>query len=344
MADGPFNASLIGFGYWGPNLARNISSSPHYRLAYISDTSSERLDAARRSYQSAECVSDPSVALSDPDIDIVFISTPVGSHRELALAAIRNGKHVLVEKPLALDASSAAELVTLADANGVLLAVDHTPVFTGAVRKLRELVSTGEIGDLRYFDSMRSNLGLVQPDINVLWDLAIHDLSILQFVTEKRPVSVSASGIAHSPSIHESTAYLTLFYEDDFIAHVGTSWMSPVKVRRALIGGTRRMVVYDDIEPGEKIQVYDSGVDKPSGVEASHQTLVQYRTGDMFAPPLETKEALVLLMDHLASCIRGQETLLIPGRTGVEIVEVLEAANVSLSNRGSPVSISSFSE
>ena len=179
---------------------------------------SERLDAARRSYQSAECVSDPSVALSDPDIDIVFISTPVRSHRELALAAIRNGKHVLVEKPLALDAYSAAELVTLADANGVLLAVDHTFVFTGAVRKLRELVSTGEIGDLRYFDSIRVNLGLVQPDINVLWDLAIHDLSILQFVTEKRPVSVSASGIAHSPSIHESTAYLTLFYEDDFIA------------------------------------------------------------------------------------------------------------------------------
>ena len=344
MADRPFNSSLIGFGYWGPNLARNISSNPHYNLAYISDTSPERLDIAQRIYPSATCVSDPSVALSDPDIDIVFIATPPSSHRELALTAIRGGKHVLVEKPLTLDSPSATELVKLAKAQDVLLAVDHTFVFTGAVRKLRELVSTGKVGDLHYFDSTRVNLGLVQPDINVLWDLAVHDLSILQFVTGRMPTSVSATGMAHPPSIQESTAYLTLFYEDDFIAHIGTSWMSPVKVRRTLIGGTRHMVVYDDLEPSEKIRVYDSGVDKPPSTEAAHQTLVQYRTGDMFAPQLETMEALAFEIDHLAACLREQETLLVPGQAGAEIVEILEAASVSLTNNGSPTPVSGSRE
>jgi len=331
-----FVASLVGFGYWGPNLARNLSSSRDFDLKYISDISSDRLESARHLHGSAICIDDPVATFADPEVDVVFIATPASTHFELCRAALENGKHVLVEKPLTLDATSCEFLIKLAERHGLLLAVDHTFVFTGAVRKLRELVVGGDLGALRYFDSIRVNLGLVQPDIDVLWDLAVHDLSILQFVTDRVPVAVSATGSAHKPSNQTSTAYMTLFYDDDFIAHIGTSWMSPVKIRRSILAGTRQMVVYDDQDIGQQIKLFDSGIETSSTSGADHGKLVQTRVGDMLAPKIDTREALTVELEHLASCLRGQEEPLVSGESGLDIVRVLEAATRSLKQNGSP--------
>lgn len=331
----PFVASLVGFGYWGPNLARNLSASRDFDLKYISDISSDCLESAKHLYRYSTCVADPAVALSDPDVDVVFVATPASTHFELCQEALRNGKNVLVEKPLTLDATSSEALVRLARQQGLMLAVDHTFVFTGAVQKLRELVVEGKLGALRYFDSIRMNLGLVQPDINVLWDLAVHDLSILRFVTDRVPVAVSATGRAHAPSTQTSTAYMTLFYEDDFIAHIGTSWMSPVKIRRSLLAGTRQMVVYDDQDAGQQVKLFDSGVETSSAPGADRRRLVQTRVGDMLAPKVDTREALAVELKDLASCMRGEVEPLVPGESGLDIVRVLEAATRSLDQNGS---------
>jgi len=269
-------------------------------------------------------------------VDVVFVATPASTHFELCQEALLNGKNVLVEKPLTLDSTSSEALVRLAKQQGLMLAVDHTFVFTGAVQKLRDLVVGGELGALRYFDSIRMNLGLVQPDINVLWDLAVHDLSILQFVTDRVPVAVSATGRAHVPSTQTSTAYMTLFYEDDFIAHIGTSWMSPVKIRRSLLAGTRQMVVYDDQDLGQQVKLFDSGVETSSAPGADRRNLVQTRVGDMLAPKVDTREALAVELEDLASCMRGEVEPLVPGESGLGIVRVLEAATRSLDQNGSP--------
>ncbi len=332
----PFVASLIGFGYWGPNLARNLSVSRDFNLKYISDVSSDRLESARHLYGTTVCLKDPVATFSDPEVDVVLVATPASTHFELCREALEHGKHVLVEKPLTLDSISSQALVQLAKRRGLILAVDHTFVFTGAVRKLRELVACGELGVLRYFDSIRVNLGVVQPDIDVLWDLAVHDLSILQFVTDRVPVAVSATGSAHEPSTQMSTAYMTLFYDDDFIAHIGTSWMSPVKIRRSLLAGSRQMVVYDDQDVGQQVKLFDSGIETSSPPVVDHGRLVQTRVGDMLAPKVDTREALTVELEHLAACLRGEEELIVPGESGLDIVCVLEAATRSLDQHGSP--------
>ena len=335
----PLVASLIGFGYWGPNLARNLSASRDFDLKYISDISSDRLESAMHLYGTTVCLDDPTTTFSDPDVDVVLIATPASTHFELCREALENGKHVFVEKPLTLDSVSSQALVQLAKRRGLILTVDHTFVFTGAVRKLRELVVGGELGALRYFDSIRVNLGLVQPDIDVLWDLAVHDLSILQFVTDRVPVAVSATGSAHEPSTQTSTAYMTLFYDDDFIAHIGTSWMSPVKIRRSLLAGTRQMVVYDDQDAGQQVKLFDSGIETSSAPGSDYGKLVQTRVGDMLAPKVDTREALAVELEHLVACLRGEEEPLVPGESGLDIVRVLEAAARSLNNNGSPSNV-----
>lgn len=339
MAGRTLGAALIGFGYWGPNLARNLSASVDFDLLYICDLSPGRLVVAGGLYPAVSCGLDASVAIGDDDVDIVFVATPAAAHHSIAIEAIEAGKHVLVEKPLTLNASTSDDLVARAADRGVVLAVDHTFVYTGAAQKLRDLVVEGDLGDLRYFDSMRVNLGIVQPDVDVFWDLAVHDLSILQYVTGRTPVSVSATGMAHAPSSHASTAYLTLFYDDDFVAHVDVSWMSPVKVRRTLLAGTRRMVVYDDLEPSEKVKVYDAGVDHPETSEERHSTMVSYRTGDMIAPKLDASEALATEIAHLAECIRGKSVPRAHGAMGANIVRTLEAATASMAQRGTPVDL-----
>ncbi len=339
MARRALGAALVGFGYWGANLARNLSASADFDLLHICDLSPSRVAAARGLYPAVDCGSDALHAIGDDAVDAVFVATPAAAHHWLAIEAIEAGRHVLVEKPLTLDAATSDDLVARAADRGVVLAVDHTFVYTGAVQKLRDLVLEGDLGDLRYFDSMRVNLGLVQPDVDVFWDLAVHDLSILQYVTDRAPVSVSATGIAHAPSTHASTAYMTLFYEDDFVAHVDVSWMSPVKVRRTLLAGTRRMVVYDDLEPSEKVKVYDAGVDRPETSEERRSTMVSYRTGDMIAPKLDANEALSTEIAHLAECIRGSSTPRASGAMGASIVRTLEAATVSMARRGVPVDL-----
>jgi predicted dehydrogenase len=339
MARQALGAALVGFGYWGPNLARNLSASADFDLLHICDLSPGRVAAARGLYPAVDCGSDASHAIGDDAVDAVFVATPAVVHHRLAVQAIEAGKHVLVEKPLTLDAATSDDLVARAAGRGVVLAVDHTFVYTGAVQKLRDLVNEGDLGDLRSFDSMRVNLGIVQPDVDVFWDLAVHDLSILQYVTDRTPVSVSATGMAHAPSTHASTAYMTLFYEDDFIAHVDVSWMSPVKVRRTLLAGTRRMVVYDDLEPSEKVKVYDAGVDSPETSEERHSTMVSYRTGDMIAPKLDSNEALSTEIAHLAECIRENSVPRASGAIGASVVRTLEAATASIVKRGAPVDL-----
>jgi len=334
-----FNAALFGFGYWGPNLARNLSRNQHFTLKHICDHAPDRLDSARNQYPLTNCTSNAEEALSDPEVDLVCLATPASTHHALGIKAITEGKHVLIEKPLALDSAAGAELVTQARQKGVMLAVDHTFVFTGAVRKLRDLALGGELGRLLFFDSIRVNLGLVQPDVNVLWDLAVHDLAILQHVTEKLPIAVSATGKAHSPSTHPSTAYMTLFYEDDFIAHVGTSWMSPVKVRRSLLSGTQKMAVYDDLDSSQQIKVYDSSLEETPGNNPSHMRQAEPRIGDMVAPKIDRREALSVEIDHLAACLRGEVEPLVPGERGLEIIKILEAATQSLGEDGTPIEI-----
>ena len=334
-----FGVALVGYGYWGPNLARNLSRNPSFSLNHICDHDPNRLEVAKSHYPSAGYTSNVDEVLGDPDIDLVCVATPASTHHDLGMQAIAHGKHVLMEKPLALDSTSGTELVTSARREGVLLAVDHTFVFTGAVRKLRELVSDEGLGRLLFFDSIRVNLGIVQPDVNVHWDLAVHDLSILQYVTGKTPVAVSATGQAHPPSTHPSTAYMTLFYEDDFIAHVGTSWMSPVKVRRSLLSGTKKMAVYDDLDASEQVKVYDSGLEEMLEDHSGYRRLAEPRTGDMVAPKLDRREALMVEIDHLADCLRGEAELLASGQHGLEIINILEAATQSLKANGAPIEI-----
>lgn len=331
--------ALIGYGYWGPNLARNFSSSPSTELVAICDSSESRRSSAASQYPLVHVCSTLEDVLGLENIDAVAIATPTGSHFAIARAALEKGLHVFVEKPLTDSTASSAELVALAESRGLILHVDHTFVYTEAVRTLKRLVESGDIGDLLYFDSTRVNLGLFQPDVNVIWDLAVHDLSILQFVTNKQVCRVSATGLRHPRATQESAAFMTLFYDDNFAAHIDVSWMSPVKIRRTLLSGTRKMVVYDDLETTEKLKIYDSGVDISDDPDAVRQALIAYRTGDMVAPKIPSTEALQVEVMHFAEAIANQQPTLTDGRLGLELVRILEAASESMAGDGIPVLI-----
>jgi predicted dehydrogenase len=274
------------------------------------------------------------------ELEAVAVATPVASHHALALAALRAGKHVWVEKPLAASSEQARELIEVADALGLTLLVDHTFIYTGAVQKIRQLVEGGELGRLRYYDAVRVNLGLFQQDVNVLWDLAAHDLSIMDYIFDGRPPkAVSATGLAHLAGRPENIAYLTCFFEDDFLAHVHVNWLAPVKIRRTLVGGDRKMIVYDDLEPSEKLKVYDKGLTELRSAEDLHQVRIGYRTGDMWAPVLDDTEALAREVAHFAACVRGGASPLTDGRAGLRVVQILEAADRSMHKRGEPVGL-----
>jgi predicted dehydrogenase len=325
---------VIGYGYWGPNLVRNFMAAPGSSVVAVADVREERLQPLRKLYPSLKTSNDAASVINDTTVDAVIIATPVSSHFELAMAALKAGKHVLVEKPLATTSEQARQLIDFAAARNLVLLVDHTFVYTDAVRKMRELITTGALGEIYYYDAVRVNLGLFQHDINVIWDLAIHDLSIMDFVLPDKPVAVSATGISHVPGQPENVAYITLFFANRQIAHVHVNWLTPVKVRHTLIGGSEKMILYDDLEPSEKIKVYDKGITVTPRPEDVYKLLVSYRSGDMYAPRLDNTEALQNEALHFIDCIENGTKPETDGHAGLRMVTMIEAAEKSLSGRG----------
>lgn len=333
------SVGVIGYGYWGPNLVRNFSALADCRMLMISDLSEQRLAMAKAHYPGVETTSDYRDLLTNPCIDAVIIATPVATHYSLALQALRAKKHVFVEKPLTETVEQGERLIEEAERSNLVLHVDHTFIYTGAVRKIRELIAAGELGELYYYDSVRINLGLFQADVNVLWDLAVHDLAIMDYVFPLTPIAVSATGISHVPEKPVNTAFLTLFFDSNVIAHLHVNWLSPVKVRRTLIGGSRKMIAYDDLETSEKVKLYDKGIHINGCQENLYKKLIDYRTGDIWAPHLDITEALQVEVQHFLSCINGRERSSSDGQAGVRVVSILEAATQSLNQRGRPVEL-----
>jgi predicted dehydrogenase len=335
---------VIGCGYWGPNLLRNFAENETAELRWMCDLDAKQLEAMGRRYPAVQTTTDYSALLADPKLDAVAIATPVWTHFKFAKDALEAGKHVLVEKPLTASVAEAEQLIELAQRHGLTLMVDHTFVYTGAVRKIKEIVHAGELGDLLYFDATRINLGLFQDDINVVWDLAPHDFSIMDFVIERQPETVTATGSCHIKQGIENIAYVMLRFPNELIAHFHLNWLSPVKIRHTLIAGSRKMVVYDDIEPTEKVRVYDRGVTTSRSEnhldrEAAYRTLVSYRTGDVWVPKLDSTEALHYVCKEFLAAIGKSRPPLTDGHAGLRVVRLLEAAQQSLSRGGSPVRI-----
>jgi predicted dehydrogenase len=333
---------IIGYGYWGPNLVRNFSGNKEFKVVAVSDLSEERLALVKERHPGVDITTDHQKLLKDPNIDAIAIATPVSTHYKLALQSLQHGKHVFVEKPLTGITTQAEELVEEAEKRNLVLHVDHTFVYTGAVRKICELVKGGNLGDLYYYDSVRVNLGLFQADVNVIWDLAVHDLSILAAIYPHEPVAVSATGMSHVQGKPANIAFLTIFYNTNMIAHIHVNWLAPVKVRRTLIGGSQKMIVYDDMEQSEKIKVYDKGITLQDDKEAMYKNMVGYRSGDMWSPNLDAAEALDFEASHFASCIDRGKTSMTSGKDGLTVVRILEAATESMKNNGHPVELSTI--
>jgi len=340
MAVSIVTVGVVGYGYWGPNLVRNFMALPSDKaqVKMVCDMRAERLAGVTRVYPSIVTTTDYDAMIADHDIDLIAIATPVSSHFALAEKALRAGKHVLVEKPLAASVVEAQELVSLAASMGLRLFVDHTFVFTPAVRKMREMVEGGSIGDLLYYDSTRINLGIFQHDVDVVWDLVPHDLSILDFLLDgKVPTSVSCTGVAHYGDLSD-LAYVTLNYEDGFVAHINVNWLAPVKIRQILLCGDKQMMVYDEHTVQEKVRIYDRGVRVKSS-EDVYKKLVELRDGDMFAPRLPNVEALAAEVENVVAAIRDEAVAIVDGATGLRVVRTLEAATQSMHERGRPVEI-----
>ena len=332
---------VIGYGYWGPNLVRNFAECQGAAVRMVCDLRPAQLEKVQRRYPGVRVTTNPADVWNDPEVDAVVVATPVDRHFELAMASLQAGKHVLVEKPMTSTSEQANRLIDEAAKRRLVLMVDHTFVYTGAVRKMRELLETGELGDVYYYDSVRVNLGLFQHDVNVLWDLAVHDLSIMDFVLQQQPVAVSATGFAHVQGRPENIAYMTMFFDGSLIAHVNVNWLSPVKVRRTLLGGSRRMVVFDDLEASEKIKVYDRGISLNPSPENVYQMLIGYRAGDMWAPQIAVSEALTVEASHFVACIRDGAQPITGGEAGLHVVRLLEAATESMAKQGQLVTLRS---
>lgn len=329
---------IIGCGYWGPNLVRNFFQHEGTTVSHVCDLSQDRLNHISSIYPSITATTDHTTILADPTVDAIAIATPVASHHKLVLDALHAGKHVFVEKPICLNEEEARELVEEAERLGLTLMVDHTFIFTGAVREIKNILDSGDLGDVWYYDSRRVNLGLFQEDVDVIWDLAVHDLAIMDYLFDKQPVAASATGMGHVLGNQENMAFLTLFYPDNFIAHINVNWLSPVKVRRTLIGGSKKMIVFDDMDLSEKVKVYDKGVDLTS-TEDVHKAKISYRTGDIWSPQLDRTEALRLEVDHFLDCIENNKKPMNDGESGLRIVSILNAATKSMQQRGTPVDI-----
>jgi predicted dehydrogenase len=320
---------LIGFGYWGPNLLRNFQSFAGTRVVAVADRKLERLARLSVSDPDLRLTDDAASLIDDPDIDAVAIATPVATHYPFARDAIERGKHVLIEKPMTMTADEAADLTARAERRGVTLMVDHTFLFNGSVRHIRDLVKSGELGDVSYIDSLRVNLGLFQPDVNVLWDLAPHDLSIIDFILGQEPIHIEATGHCHVNAHLPDIAYLTLHFPSNVVAHLNLSWMSPIKVRRTAIGGTRKMLVWDDLNMEEKVKIYACGIEfQPE--EQRSVIIPEYRIGDIYSPRIPKTEPLAGVVRHFAAVVRGEEASVMDGRQGLRVVKVLEQAQAAL--------------
>ncbi len=326
---------VIGYGYWGPNIVRNVRSLDSAKLVAICDVSAAAAERAKRANPDVRVTTDPAEILCSPDIDVVAVITPVWTHFELAKRALLNGKHVFVEKPFTATSAEALELIELAERKNLRIMVDHTFLFTGAIKKIQHLIDDGTLGKLYYYDSTRVNLGLFQHDVNVLWDLAPHDLSIVDHLIGQRPEAVIATGEAHFNGLTD-VAYLTVYYPDNVIAHINVNWLSPVKVRTTLVGGEKKMLVWNDLEADEKIKVYDRGVQMNSR-EGVYDLLVSYRSGDMWAPKIENAEALKSELAYMIECVENNETPFNDGMAGLRVVRMLEAAEQSLKHKGEAV-------
>lgn len=330
------NIGIIGFGYWGTNLVRNFAALKDVNLKYVADSRPEREVALKKLCPTAQFVNSHNTVIEDPEIDAVIIATPVHSHFELALNALKNDKHVLLEKPMVSGTNQALTLIELAEKKNKVLMVDHTFLYTGSVQKMKSLIDKGEIGNIKYFDSTRINLGLFQPDVNVLWDLAPHDISILHYLVNEKPFSLNANGVSHTNNGIENIAYINVNYASGFIAHFSCSWSSPVKIRMMLIGGDKKMIVFNDIEPTEKIKVYDTGYEHKTD-EDKKNILVDYRTGDIYTPKLESKEALALMAADFVSSILNKTRPVSDFTSGLEVIKILEASQESIKNKGKEV-------
>src|SRR5579864_1273150 len=326
---------VIGYGYWGPNVVRNLDRLDETTVVAVCDKSTSARKKVAKAYPGVLVTDDPAELMSSPEIDAIAVVTPVWTHYELAKAALENGKHVFVEKPFTSNAAQAQELIELAARKNLKIMVDHTFLFTGAVQKIKQLLQDDSLGKLYYYDSTRVNLGLFQHDINVIWDLAPHDLSIMDHLLQESPEAIVATGQTHLNG-HEDIAFITLYFPNKVIAHINVNWLSPVKVRTTLIGGEKKMVVWNDLEADEKIKVYDKGV-KISSREGLYNLLVNYRSGDMWAPQLEQIEALKQELAYFVDCISNDHAPFNDGAAGLRVVKLLEAANESVKKRGALV-------
>jgi predicted dehydrogenase len=329
---------VIGYGYWGPNIVRNFHTHDFSEVTMVCDKNAKCADRLRKVFPSIKFSVDENDILNSADIDVVAVVTPVWTHYELAKRALENGKHVFVEKPFTCSVVQAEELIELADRKNLKIMVDHTFLFTGAVKKIKELVNKKELGDLYYYDSLRVNLGLFQHDVNVIWDLAPHDLSIMDYVIGMKPEAVVATGERHLNGV-EDVAFITVYFPQHIIAHVNVNWLSPVKVRTTLIGGEKKMLVWNDLEADEKIKIYDKGVSMSANPSNLHQLLVSYRSGDMHSPQLEQIEALRAETGYFLDCIKKNVTPFNDGVAGLRVVSILEAADKSIRSRGQAVAL-----
>jgi predicted dehydrogenase len=329
------NFGVIGYGYWGPNIVRNLTTLEGSEVIAIADLSPSARSRAQKAYPGIKVTADAGELISSTDIDAIAVISPVWTHYELTKAALENGKHVFVEKPFTSNAAQGEELIELAAKKNLKIMVDHTFLFTGAVRKISQLLDEGTLGKLYYYDSMRVNLGLFQHDINVLWDLAPHDLSIMDYLIKSNPEAIVATGQNHI-SPHEDVAFMTVYFPEKVIAHINVNWLSPVKVRMTLIGGEKKMVVWNDLVADEKLRIYDRGVNVTSR-DGVYELLVNYRSGDMWSPQLAQIEALRHELSYFVDCISTGQDPFNDGRAGLRVVKMLEAATESMSKRGSLV-------
>jgi predicted dehydrogenase len=328
---------VIGYGYWGPNIVRNLYGQKNVQVTTVCDNSAVALGRARKAYPGLETVSDPLEIVRSPNVDAVAVITPVWTHYDLAKLALEHGKHVFIEKPFTKNSAQAEELIELAARKKLTIMVDHTFLFTGAVRKIRELTERGDLGDLYYYDSLRVNLGLFQHDVSVIWDLAPHDLSIMDHIIKAKPEAIVATGEKHLNGV-EDVAFMTIYFPKKVIAHINVNWLSPVKIRTTLIGGEKKMVVWNDLVADEKVRIYDRGVQLNSG-DGIRDLLVSYRSGDMLAPQLEQVEALHVELNYFADCVINNQVPFNDGHAGLRVVKMLEAAEESIRKKGELVTL-----
>ncbi|TAF65883.1 MAG: gfo/Idh/MocA family oxidoreductase [Cytophagales bacterium] len=328
-----YQIAIVGLGYWGPNMVRNALSNVSVEEVHIYDIQEKNTQKILQNFSGVKVATSFENILQNPQIQAVIIATPVDTHYALAKQALLHQKHVLVEKPFTSTHQEAEELIAIAQREKLTLMVDHTFIYTPAIRKIKELITTGQLGDIYYYDSVRVNLGLFQRDVNVIWDLAPHDFSIMLHVLDKKPLALQAMGADHVGKGLEDVAYVHITFENNLIAHFHLNWLSPLKIRKTLIAGSKKMVVYDDLEPNEKIKIYDKGIDVKTK-EEEYQTLIQYRSGDMYSPMLHQKETLQMVIEEFLKAITEQRKPLTDAKDGLQVVRLLEATQTSIKNGG----------